>query len=98
MLNIMTDWWHMKETISKNAMKKTAHFGIGQKNVVGERNMTQLNLFDYAKKLKPLEPPCYGCVFAIKRGHFRLCAIGKSGYKKIGVWEFCKDRKEKENE
>lgn len=59
--------------------------------------MTQLNLFEYAKKLKPSEPPCYNCIFAMKRGNFRLCAIGKAGYKKIGIWEFCKDRKEKEN-
>lgn len=58
--------------------------------------MTQLNLFDYAKKLKPSEPPCYSCVFAIKRGHFRLCAMGKAGYKKIGIWEFCKDWKGKD--
>ena len=56
--------------------------------------MTQLNLFDYVKKLKPSEPPCYNCVFAIRRGNFRLCALGKDGYKKIGIWEFCKDRKE----
>lgn len=59
--------------------------------------MTQLNLFEYAKKLKPSEPPCYNCTFAMKRGNFRLCAIGKAGYKKIGIWEFCEDRKEKEN-
>ena len=55
--------------------------------------MTQLNLFEYAKKLKPSEPPCYDCIFAIKRGHFRLCALGHAGYKKIGIWEMCKDRK-----
>lgn len=60
--------------------------------------MKQLNLFDYAKKIKPSEPPCYNCVFAIKRGNFRLCAIGKSGYKKIGIWEFCKERKENDND
>ena len=38
---------------------------------------------------RPEEPPCYSCVYAIKRGHFRLCSNGKDGYKHIGIWEFC---------
>lgn len=66
--------------------------------------MTQLNLFEYLEKkyhpklnIRSAEPPCYGCVFAIKRGHFRLCAIGHDGYKKIGIWDYCKDRKEDED-
>ena len=47
----------MKELISKNAIKKNVRFGIGKEKAVGEQTMTQLNLFDYVKKLKPSEPP-----------------------------------------
>ena len=38
---------------------------------------------------RPPEPPCYSCVFAIKRGHFRLCNGSGKGYKHIGIWEYC---------
>lgn len=57
--------------------------------------MTQLNIFDL---LKPKEPPCYNCKFAVKRGNFRLCMIGKPGYKKIGIWESCSDQKKRDEE
>lgn len=60
-----------------------------------QKNMAkQLSIFDILGK--PKEPPCYSCTFAIRRGRFRLCAIGKKGYKKIGIWEFCKSWKEVE--
>ena len=49
------------------------------------------------KVAKPPRPPCYTCKYAIKRGNFRLCKIGKEGYKNIGEWGDC-DEYETEDE
>ena len=64
--------------------------------------MTQLTIFDLlqpdigdmSQYINAPEPMCYSCIHAIKRGRFRLCRIGKPGYRKIGDWENCKEWKE----
>lgn len=50
--------------------------------------------------MNPPEPQCYSCKYALKRGKFRECSVGGTGYKHIGMivdcekWESNKEETE----
>lgn len=39
--------------------------------------------------LIPAYPPCYTCKHALRRGPFRLCGMGRDGYRLKGEWVEC---------
>lgn len=39
--------------------------------------------------MNPPEPQCYSCRHALKRGEFRECSKGGTGYKHIGMLVDC---------
>lgn len=66
----------------------------------------QLNIFDFIMKpdkefdlsqyINVPEPMCYSCGYQIRRGPFRLCSLGRDGYRRIGQDVDCDRYKEME--
>ena len=64
----------------------------------------QMTLFDFIKMgdvdidlsqyINAPEPMCYSCGYQIRRGPFRLCSLGRDGYKHIGQPVICDRHKE----
>lgn len=47
----------------------------------------QMTIYD----LIPADPPCYTCKHALRRGIFRLCGMGRNGYRKKGERVECNE-------
>lgn len=48
--------------------------------------------------LTPADPPCYTCRHALIRGVFRLCGMGRSGYRRKGEWVECEEYRKAEED
>lgn len=54
----------------------------------------QMTIFDLIHD----DPPCYTCRHALIRGAFRLCGMGRNGYRRKGEWVECEEYRRVEDD